>query len=151
MANTKLVPSQWQNSTYMETITTTMNTVSSTSEVLVDSTDESIPPRGLAKRPASYSKRNNKRQFSYSMGLSRLGIFWTLQMGLDMTWGNSGFSITPSLHVQQLVKNTSPGFHLFYKSHVHQSDSESFCKGVIGALPRRNSPSPWYVFPDGLN
>jgi hypothetical protein len=97
MANTKLVLSQWQHSAYMETITTTMNTVSSRSGVLVDSTDtlaEGIPLRVLTRRPASHSKRNNKRQFAYFMGLSRLGLFWALKMGLDITWGNYGFSVT---------------------------------------------------------
>jgi hypothetical protein len=50
---------------------------------------------------------------------------------------------------KQLVKNTSAGFQLFYKSHVHQSDSESFCKELL-ELFRAGKVSPWDVFPDGL-
>jgi N-terminal domain on NACHT_NTPase and P-loop NTPases len=148
MTNTNFILKKWENSAHLQTTTNATNG----GGVLVGSRDtrtENTPRCVLSEPLAYYSKQNKNRQFSYFMGLSRFGLFWAFQIGLGISWGNNGFSITPSLHLQQLVKNTSPGFQLFYRSHLYQSNFQSACDELL-ELFRSGTVSPWDVFPDGL-
>jgi hypothetical protein len=100
------------------------------------------------KSLANYSKRSKHRRLSYFLSLSRFGLFWALQADLNVSWGNKGVSILPGLHFKQLVKNTSPGFEIFFKYLTGHVDTESASQTLIG-LFRRGVVSPHDVFPDG--
>ncbi|CAI7600358.1 unnamed protein product [Penicillium manginii] len=110
MANTKLVLKQIEKAAAridFESVTAGALVVDSQS-ISTRSSTQSAGSRGLA----NYSKRNKQRRISYFMGLTRFGLLWAFQADLDLSWGNYGFSISPSLHFQQLVKNTSPGYQI---------------------------------------
>jgi hypothetical protein len=67
---------------------------------------------------------------------------------LDLSWGNSGLSISPSLHFQQLVKNTSPGFQLVFKCHRYRADVQTSCDKLV-KLFQTGVASPLDIFPNG--
>ena len=97
---------------------------------------------------ANYSRRIKNRKFSYFLGFSRFGLLWAIQADLNISWGNKGVSILPGLHLQQLVKNTSPGFEIIWKCHRAGLDTTTACRSLI-KLFRRGIVSAHDVFPDG--
>ncbi|KAJ5759575.1 hypothetical protein N7520_006731 [Penicillium odoratum] len=141
MANARLARKQLEYSAHMKAVG---NAVPSGSGIAILA--ENTPSR--ISRNLAYHKQYRKRQFSYFMGLSRFGLFWAFQVALDISWGNYGFSISPSLRFQQLVKNTSPGFQNFYKCRMHQSDIQSSCDKLL-QLFCSGKASLWDTFPDG--
>jgi hypothetical protein len=149
MANTKLVLKQIENASFLETAT---RMDSSTTEALVvDSKSMSMRSSTQYAGPKSLAnnfKRNKQRRISYFMGLARFGLLWAFQADLDLSWGNYGFSISPSLHFQQLVKNTSLGYQVVFKSHFGEVDVGTSC-GDLLRLFQAGTVSPWDIFPDG--
>ena len=151
MANTKLVLKQIENASILET-TTRIGSV--TKEALVvDSQSisaENSTPQAASKSLANYFKRNKQRRISYFMGLARFGLLWAFQADLDLSWGNYGFSISPSLHFQPLVKNTSPGFYLILKCQHERLDIQTSC-GDLVRLFQTGTVSPCDIFPNGMS
>jgi hypothetical protein len=151
MANTKLVLKQIENASILET-STRIDSVT-TGTLVVDSQSISAgdsTPEVASKSLANYFKRNKQRRISYFMGLARFGLLWAVQADLDLSWGNYGFSISPSLHFQQLVKNTSPGFYLVFKCKEEQLDIQTSCSDLF-RLFQTGTVSPWDIFPDGMS
>lgn len=146
MVNTKLVLKQVENASSLET-TMSIDSVSTTGDSRSLSTENSAP-RMASKTLANYSNQKKQRRISYFMSLARFGLLWAFQADLDLSWGNYGFSISPNLHFQQLVKNTSPGFQLVYKCRFRQIDIQTACNELF-KLFQRGVISPWDNFPDG--
>ncbi|OOQ87598.1 hypothetical protein PEBR_15780 [Penicillium brasilianum] len=146
MINTKLVLKQLENASFSET-TMRIDCVAATGDSRSLSIDNSAP-RLASKSLANYFRQNKERRITYFMGLARFGFYWAFQADLDLSWGNYGFSIIPSLHFQRLVKNTSPGFQLVYKCCLYQLDIHTACQELFN-LFQRGAISPWDTFPDG--
>lgn len=151
MANTKLVLKQIENASILET---TMRIDSVTmGGLVVDSQSISAgnsTPQAASKSLANYFKRNKQRRISYFMGLARFGLLWAFQAHLDLSWGNYGFSVCPSLHFQQLVKNTSPGFKLVFQCYEERLDIPTSC-GDLLELFQTGTVSPWDISPGGMS
>lgn len=146
MVNTKLVLKQLENASCSET-TMSIDCVATTGASRSLSIENSAP-HVASKSLANYSGQKKQRRISYFMGLARFGFYWAFQADLDLSWGNYGFSISPSLHLQRLVKNTSPGFRLVYKCHFNGLDIQTTCNELFNLL-QRGVISPWDTFPDG--
>jgi hypothetical protein len=146
MINTKLVLKQLENASCSET-TMSIDCVATTGDSRSLSIENSAP-RVASKSLATYFRQKKERRISYLMGLARFGFYWAFQADLDLSWGNYGFSISPSLQFQRLVKNTSPGFQLVYKSQHNQLDIQTACNELFN-LFQRGVISLWDTFPDG--
>lgn len=149
MANTKLVLKEIENISFLKPATgidsVTMGALVVDSESI--STGNNTQCAG-SKSLAKYYKRTKQRRISYFVGLTRFGLLWAFQADLDLSWGNYGFSISPSLHFQQLVKNTSPGFQLVFKCSKEKLDIQTSCGNLL-RLFQVGTVSPWDIFPDG--
>ncbi|OAX78683.1 hypothetical protein ACJ72_07006 [Emergomyces africanus] len=66
-------------------------------------------------RRKNRAARSSQYQFSSSVNLSRLGIFWNVHISLNLSWERGSYTLCPSLQAQRLVKRTSPGFEVFWK------------------------------------
>ncbi|KAJ5621978.1 hypothetical protein N7528_005210 [Penicillium herquei] len=152
MANTKLVLKQWENAGHPWLPLTTDSLpagggeelVADTRDTLVQNKKTSVSSEGLLI-PSMQCK---KRRFSYFLGLTRLGLLWAFQAGLDISWGN-GISIIPSLHLQPLVKHTSAGFQVVYNCYTSQLGLRSSSDALL-RLFQTGRISPQDVFPDGV-
>ncbi|KAJ5364705.1 uncharacterized protein N7496_010418 [Penicillium cataractarum] len=146
MVNTKLVWKQLENASSLQTMS--IDSVSTTRDSQSLSTEtETSTPRVASKTLTNYSNQKQRRT-SYFIGLARFGLLWAFQADLDLSWGNCGFSISPSLHFQRLVKNTSPGFQLVYKCEIEQLDIQK-ASNKLFKLFQRGVISPCDTFPDG--
>lgn len=146
MANTRVVLNQLENSSDFEATTRT-NLVATANDSQTLSAGESTP-RMTSKSLAGYFKQNKQRRVSYFISLAKFGLLWAFQADLDLSWGTYGISIIPSLHVQPLVKNTSPGFQLVLKCHKNRFVIEQSCDDLLN-LFQLGVVSPWDIFPDG--
>lgn len=146
MLNTRVVLKQLENASSLEK-PTSINSVAMAGDSQSISIDNS-ESRVASKCLPNYIKHNKQRRLSYFIGLARFGFLWAFQADLDLSWGNSGLSISPSLHVQQLVKNTSPGFQLVFKCYYYGADVQTSCHKLVKFF-QTGVASPLDIFPNG--
>ncbi|GAQ03699.1 hypothetical protein ALT_1020 [Aspergillus lentulus] len=138
-----------QNSVLSENLTA--STTRSTGGLVADSKNiwaTKPMSQKTSKSLANYYKNKKQYRFSQFMGLYWLGIPWAFQASLDLSWGNSGFSITPNLRMQQLVKHTSPAFEVSWKCQTDRQDIQS-AREALFELFSTGTVSPQDVDPDG--
>lgn len=112
-----------------------------------------IPTSGVmsqkfSKSLSKYCKNKNRYQISSFLGLCRFGLLWAFQASLDLSWGNYGFSITPNLQIQRLVKHTSPGFEVLWKCQTNRLDIQS-AREALFELFSTGAASPTDIDPQG--
>ncbi|GFF54312.1 hypothetical protein IFM58399_09793 [Aspergillus lentulus] len=138
-----------QNSVLSENLTA--STTRSTGGLVADSKNiwaTKPMSQKTSKSLANYYKNKKQYRFSQFMGFYWLGIPWAFQASLDLSWGNYGFSITPNLRMQQLVKHTSPAFEVFWKCQTDRQDIQS-AREALFELFSTGTVSPQDVDPDG--
>lgn len=132
----------------------TSTTIATTSAGGLQVDSKSIPAANTVSQNtsinfANYYKDKKQYRFSSFVGLYRFGLLWAFQANLDLSWGNYGFSINPTLRMQRLVKHTSPGFEVFWKCKTDRLDIqlarealfELFSTGTVS--PQDVDPSGW--------
>lgn len=108
-------------------------------------------PSSGSKNTTNWIKayQGGKKQYRLKFtGLSRLGILWAFQSSLTISWGMSGYSISPNLRLQRLVKHTSPGFEAFWRCQVGILDVPSASNGLL-ELFKQGQASPLDIDPNG--
>lgn len=150
MAKIKPVVNLLEDSVLSESAATATISTTPSGGFLVGS--KSAPADGVSRKTsktlASYYKDKKRYQFSSFLPFSRLGIFWALQASLDISWGSYGFSVSPGLRMQRLVKYTSPGFEVLWKFQTDILDVQSACEALYD-LFSTGAASPQDVNPSG--
>lgn len=103
---------------------------------------------GSTREFRAYQDKKDYHVSSASINLSRVGILWALQLSLKLSWGSRGYSISPCLQIQRIVKHTSPGFAILWRCQTGQIDVTSAIKTLF-CLFKEGKASPHDVDPGG--
>lgn len=105
---------------------------------------EFTPLSTLFRRCDRKSCTARHHRLSIWIGLTQIGIPFAALASFDMVVGEGKYSIMPSLSVQNIVKNTAPGFELLWKCSTAQIEWPKAQDAFI-ALYRSDSNMVYHV------
>lgn len=114
----------------------------------MDGSRNSTENRDKVRKRVARRQGQQRRRFVLNLNLSSIGVYFTIQAGLELFWGSRGCTIAPTLQVQRLVKYTSPGFEVFWQCERGHMDVETGCRMLVRLFQDRKA-SPFDIDPGG--